>query len=53
MKSVRDPWLFLVGYFISFIPSALIFAVFILPSTAYKKEFKKAIKSLQRKFHCM
>ena len=29
MKSVRDPWLFLLGYFISFLPSVLTFGVFI------------------------
>jgi hypothetical protein len=44
VKSSRKPWLFLTGYFISFIPSVLIFVVFVLPSELYKKEFKKAIK---------
>jgi hypothetical protein len=41
MKSSDDSWLFLVGYFISFIPSMLTFVVFVLPSTNYKNEFKK------------
>lgn len=48
MKSVRDPWLFLSGYFISFIPSVLMFPIFVLPSQMYKTQFFQSIKSL----HC-
>ncbi|UJR29387.1 hypothetical protein I4U23_010599 [Adineta vaga] len=44
MKSARNPWLYLIGYFISFIPSTLIFAVFVLPSKIYMKGFKESIK---------
>ena len=44
MKADRNPWIFLAGYFISFIPSLLIFVVFILPSTIYKNEWKKLLK---------
>jgi uncharacterized membrane protein len=44
MKSSRDSWLFLIGYLISFIPPILTFAVFVLPSTTYKDEFKKCTK---------
>jgi hypothetical protein len=43
MKSSNDSWLFLTGYFISFVPPMLTFIVFILPSTFYKKEFRKSI----------
>jgi uncharacterized membrane protein YwzB len=43
MKSTGDSWLFLVGYFISFIPPMLTFIVFILPSKFYKKEFHKSV----------
>jgi hypothetical protein len=43
MKSNNDSWLFLTGYFISFIPPMLTFMVFILPSKFYKKEFRKSI----------
>ncbi|CAF0920155.1 unnamed protein product [Adineta ricciae] len=53
MKSFRDPWLYLIGYFISFIPPALIFIVFVLPSDVYRKEFQKVIRQQQiaiRKF---
>jgi hypothetical protein len=39
MKSVRDPWLFLAGYYISFTPPMLIFPVFVLSSTTHRKEF--------------
>ncbi|CAF3113962.1 unnamed protein product [Rotaria sp. Silwood2] len=44
MKSAQDSWLFLIGYFISFIPPTFIFLVFILPSKLYKEEFRKAVK---------
>jgi hypothetical protein len=44
MKSIRDPWLFLMGYFISFMPSLLTFVVFVWPSETYKKEFNTMIK---------
>jgi hypothetical protein len=43
MKSSGDSWLFLTGYFISFIPPMLTFIVFILPSKFYKKEFRTTI----------
>jgi len=43
MKSTGDSWLFLVGYFISFIPPMLTFVVFILPSKFYRKEFLKSV----------
>jgi len=43
MKSTSDAWLFLVGYFISFIPSMLTFLVFILTSKFYRKEFRRTI----------
>jgi hypothetical protein len=41
MKSARDPIsLFLIGYYVSFIPPILTFMVFILPSKVRIKEFK-------------
>ena len=44
MKSARDPvTLYLIGYFISFVPPILIFIVFVLPSETYMKEFKNSI----------
>ena len=45
IKSSRDPWLYLCGYFISFTPPMLIFVVFVLPSVLYSKEFQEVIKS--------
>jgi hypothetical protein len=39
MKSGRDPWVFIAGYYISFVPPILIFIVFILPSEKYKQNF--------------
>ena len=44
MKSACDPVsIFLVGYFISFLPPVLLFTVFVLPSKIYLKEFKGVI----------
>ncbi|CAF1371802.1 unnamed protein product [Rotaria sordida] len=39
MKLINDSWLFLIGYFISFITPMLTFLVFVLPSKLYRKEF--------------
>ena len=43
MESANDSWLFLVGYFISLIPAITTFIIFVLPSTAYKQAFDKAL----------
>jgi hypothetical protein len=55
MNSTDDAWLFLVGYFISFIPPILTFIVFILPSKFYRKEFQKSLAEyrtiIQRRLH--
>jgi hypothetical protein len=42
-------WLYLSGYFISFIPSVLIFAVFVMPSGLYKRQFRESLKRWQRR----
>ncbi|CAM4828686.1 unnamed protein product [Rotaria magnacalcarata] len=42
-KSSKHFWLYLIGYFVSFMPSILIFVVFVLPSTIFKRSFKEAI----------
>jgi hypothetical protein len=50
MKSARDSVnLFLLGYFISFVPSLLTFVVFILPSRSYRKEFRTQINWMRKK----
>jgi hypothetical protein len=50
MKSANDSWIFLIGYFISFIPPMLTFVIFILPSTFYKIVTRYKI-NIQRRFH--
>jgi hypothetical protein len=50
MKSSREPWLYLCGYFLSFIPSILTFIIFILPSKKYKDEFDIIIEHIIRRF---
>ena len=44
MKSARNPWIYLIGYFISFTPQTLTFIVFVLPSETYRIQFKSSIK---------
>ncbi|CAF1565242.1 unnamed protein product [Rotaria magnacalcarata] len=44
MESARKSWLFLAGYFISFIPSMSTFLVFVMPSNLCKKEFDTTIQ---------
>ena len=51
MRSARQPWLHLIGYFISFIPTMSTFFVFVLPSTAYKTEFNTFVRKIIRRFH--
>ncbi|CAF1545606.1 unnamed protein product [Adineta ricciae] len=41
MNSAKDSWLFLSGYFLSFIPTMITFLIFVLPSEFYTKECKK------------
>ena len=43
MQSSDDAWLFIILYFISFIPCMLTFIIFVLPSKFYRKEFSKSI----------
>ncbi|CAF3982006.1 unnamed protein product [Adineta steineri] len=50
VKTTNNTWLYLSSYFISFIPSALIFVIYILPSALYKKAFLKSIKRYRRFF---
>jgi hypothetical protein len=51
VNASRYPWLYLCGYFISFIPSMLIFVVFVLPSKLYRKTFKESLNSWRRRIH--
>ncbi|CAF4260709.1 unnamed protein product [Adineta steineri] len=46
MDSIRNPWLYLTGYYISFIPPLLIIILFILPSRTYKQEFISIIQKI-------
>ncbi|CAF1033075.1 unnamed protein product [Adineta steineri] len=49
MKSARDAWFYLIGYFISFIPSMMSFVIFVLPSSMYKKIFDQSMERLWRR----
>ena len=51
VKSSRNPWLYLSGYFISFIPSIVIFLAFVLPSNLYKKQFKESLNTWRRRLN--
>ncbi|CAF5091957.1 unnamed protein product, partial [Rotaria magnacalcarata] len=50
MKSARQPWIFLIGYFVSFIPSMMTFVVFVLPSKNYKSELRSFYEQKFRRF---
>jgi hypothetical protein len=52
VKATRDPWLFLTGYFTYFIPSLLVFVVFVLPSKLYKAQCKQTLMNLYRRKWC-
>ena len=46
MKSNENLWIYLTGYFISFVPPILIFPIYVLPSRMYKDEFRNQTKHL-------
>ncbi|CAF4150770.1 unnamed protein product [Rotaria sp. Silwood2] len=52
IKVSRNPWLYLSGYFISFLPSTFVCVIFVLPSTFYKKQCQELIISWQRRIFC-
>ena len=43
MRSAKNSWLFLLGYFMSLIPPLGTFILFVLPSTLYNQAFHQAI----------
>jgi hypothetical protein len=49
VKVSHNAWLYLLGYFVSFIPSMSIFFVFVLPSKFYRKQFKESIQFIRRR----
>ncbi|CAF1037002.1 unnamed protein product [Adineta ricciae] len=54
MKSAKDYKLFLVSYFISFVPPILHFFIFVLTSEIYKKQFNAMIRRKWKKYrHCL
>jgi hypothetical protein len=48
-KSSEYFWLYLIGYFVSFMPSVFVFIVFVLPSAVFRKGFKQAIIRVRRR----
>ena len=46
MKSTDNLWIYLAGYFVSFVPPLLTFPIFVLPSRFYRKEFGEQVKRL-------
>jgi hypothetical protein len=51
VKVSQDLWSYLSAYFISFIPSTLIFVIFVVPSELYMKMFKQSLKDSRRRPH--
>ncbi|UJR34502.1 hypothetical protein I4U23_021910 [Adineta vaga] len=50
MKSPSNSWLFLFAYFISFLPSMMIFFIYVLSSTTYKEECNIIVQKIIRRF---
>jgi len=48
IKSPNDFWFYLIGNYISLIPSLLTFTIYVLPSSAYKQAFRKVISRYRR-----
>jgi hypothetical protein len=48
VKISENLWLYLSAYLISFIPSILIFFIFVVPSELYMKAFKQSFKSVRQ-----
>ena len=49
VKSSEYFWLYLSAYFLSFIPSMLIFLIFVTPSEMYMKAFKESLKTVRQR----
>ena len=49
VKTSEKLWLYLSAYFISFIPSMLIFLIFVAPSEVYMKAFKQSLKTVRQR----
>ncbi|CAF1238873.1 unnamed protein product [Adineta ricciae] len=47
-KSSRLFWFYLIGYFLSFIPAASVFLIFVLPSPLYRAQFRQCIFHLKQ-----
>jgi len=49
LNASHNSWLYLSAYFISFIPSILMFAVFVAPSKVYRKTFKESVRAWRQR----
>jgi hypothetical protein len=48
-KASRLFWFHLIGYFLSFIPAASVFIIFVMPSTVFKQEFEQLLAYIHRR----
>jgi hypothetical protein len=48
-KASRLFWFHLIGYFLSFIPAASVFIIFVIPSTVVKQEFDQLLAHIHRR----
>jgi hypothetical protein len=48
VQTSSNSWLYLSAYLVSFIPSMLVFIIFVIPSELYRKTFKESISSWHR-----
>ena len=50
MQSTNNSWLYLIGYFISFLPVMLTFIIFVVPSTFYRAQCQISIDKIRTFF---
>ena len=51
MKSPRNPWMYLIANFMSYLPSMITFIIFVIPSDTYRNELGETIKRINRHIH--
>jgi hypothetical protein len=51
MKSPRNPWVYLIGNFMSYLPSMFTFIIFVIPSDTYRNEFTDTVKRINQYIH--
>ena len=46
-------WFYLISYYLSFLPAAFVFIIFVLPSSLYRKEFSKFVLCVRQRINVL